>query len=416
MCFVRQLFPDRQLNDIEGEVRRQLTDARLAGRLKPGGRIAIGVGSRGISNLATIVRAAVDYWKAAGAQPFVFPAMGSHGAATAEGQAEVLAHYGIDEGAMGCPIVSSLEVVPTGVTPEGIETCADRNALESDGVMLVARVKWHTDFIGTIESGLLKMLAIGMGKLAGAQRYHTHGQVMGLETVIRSSARQVLKTGKIVGGLAILEDAYQQTAKIAAVPADEMEQREEELLALVKSWMARIPVNEVDVLIVDNLGKDISGTGMDTKVVNRNTRGVYNPWPDTPRIRRIFVRDLSPHSYGNALGLGMADVVTDRLVAKVNWEPTMVNSLTAGSLGAIRTPIHFPTDRECLEKLAPTAGKVNPEQVTFGWIANTLRLDRIALSEHLLPEIKANPALELLGPAREMPFDDSGNLVSCLDD
>ncbi len=280
MLLVRQNFPDRRIADIPGTVRHELHQAPFAGRLKPGARVAIGVGSRGIANIATIVRTVVDYWKDAGMQPFLFPAMGSHGAATAEGQADVLAHYGIHEAGMGCPVISSIEVVPLGRTPEGIETFMDRNAFESDGVMLVGRVKWHTDFSGKIESGLYKMMAIGLGKFAGAQRYHTHAYRMGLEQVIRSVGRQVLTSGKILGGLAILEDANHNTAKLEAVPVENMERREEELQALAKSWMGRIPVRQLDILIVDEIGKNISGAGMDTKVINRSIQCHYNPWPE----------------------------------------------------------------------------------------------------------------------------------------
>jgi hypothetical protein len=195
LLVVRQNFPDRRIDDVPGEVKRQLAASPFASRLRPGARVAIGVGSRGIANLAPIVRAAVDYWKAQGMQPFIFPAMGSHGAATAAGQADVLAHYGITEAGIGCPVVSQLEVVPLGRTPEGIDTYMDREAYEADGVMLVGRVKWHTDFAGKIESGLFKMMAIGLGKFAGAQRYHTYAYRLGLEHVIRSIGRQVLKSG-----------------------------------------------------------------------------------------------------------------------------------------------------------------------------------------------------------------------------
>jgi len=301
---VRQNFPDRSIRDIPAAVRRELSAAPFASRLKPGARVAIGVGSRGITNIATIVRSAVDYWKSQGMRPFIFPAMGSHGAATAEGQADVLAHYGIIEETMGCPIVSSLEVVPVGKTPEGIATFMDRNAHDSDGVMLVGRVKWHTDFAGKIESGLFKMMAIGLGKFAGAQHYHTYAYKMGLERVIYSIGRQVLASGKILGGLAILEDAYHNTAQLTAVPVESMERREEELLSLAKSWMGKIPL-DLDILILDEIGKNISGAGMDTKVVNRGVQGLYNPWPEAPAIERIFIRDLSSLSYGNGVGLGM---------------------------------------------------------------------------------------------------------------
>jgi len=409
---VRQNFPDRKVRDIPAAIASELGRSPFTARLPAGARVAIGVGSRGISNIATIARSTVEFWKSRGMRPFIFPAMGSHGAATAEGQADVLAHYGIIEGTMGCPIISSLDVVPVGRTPEGIEAFMDRNAYESDGVMLVGRVKWHTDFAGEIESGLFKMMAIGLGKFAGAQRYHTYAYKLGLERVIRSIGRQVLASGKILGGLAILEDANHNTAQLTAVPVEQMEQREEELLRLVKSWMGRIPM-DLDVLVLDEIGKNISGAGMDTKVVNRGVHGQYNPWPDAPRIERIFVRGLSELSYGNGVGLGMADVVSDRLLEKIDWNPTRINSLTASTPAAIRTPVHFPTDRECLERIAPTVGKQDLGQVTYGWIRNSLELAVMALSENLRPQVTTNPMLDIIA-TRSVEFDRTGNLVDLL--
>ena len=410
LLLVRQSFPDRRIHDVAAEVHKQLSSSAFAGRLKPGARVAIGVGSRGIHNVATIVKNVVQYWKEQGMAPFIFPAMGSHGAASAQGQADVLAHYGITESSMGCPVVSQLDVVSLGKTADGIEAFMDRTAYNSDGVMLVGRVKWHTDFAGKIESGLFKMMAIGLGKFAGAQRYHTYAYRLGLEHVIRTVGRQVLKSGKILGGLAILEDAHHHTAKLEAVPVEVMETREEENLALVKSWMARIPM-DLDILILDEIGKNISGAGMDTKVVNRGVNGEYNLWPNTPRIERIFLRNLSELTYNSGVGLGMADVVTDRLVNRINWEPTWINSLTANTPASIRTPIHFPTDRECIERVAPTVGKVELDRVTFGWIRNTMELDRLALSENLRAQVESNPALEIESTI-DFEFDGTGNLIS----
>lgn len=410
---VRQHFPDHAVRDVAGEVQKQLSQSGFSSRLKPGARVAIGVGSRGIANIATIVRGVADYWKSQKCQPFIFPAMGSHGAATAEGQADVLAHYGIREETMGCPVISALDVVSLGKTADGIEAFMDRNAFSSDGVMLVGRIKWHTDFAGKIESGLFKMMAIGLGKFAGAQRYHTYAYKLGLEHVIRSVGRQVLKSGKILGGLAILEDANHHTGQLTAVPVEEMERTEEELLALVKSWMGRIPM-PLDILILDEIGKTISGAGMDTKVVNRSVFGDSNPWPSEPRIERIFVRDLSSASYGNGVGLGMADVIHDRLLEKIDWNPTRINSLTASTPAAIRTPIHFSTDRECLERIAPTVGKVELAEVTYGWFRNSMELGFLRLSENLHDQIDTNPMLEVVGPAEEMGFDEEGNLAGLL--
>jgi hypothetical protein len=410
LLVVRQKFTDHRIADVGSEVRKQLAASPFAGRLKPGSRVAIGVGSRGIHNIATIVRSAVDYWKQAGMQPFLFPAMGSHGAASAAGQADVLAHYGITESAMGCPLVSQLEVVSLGKTADGIEAFMDKIAYESDGVMLVGRVKWHTDFAGKIESGLFKMMAIGLGKFAGAQRYHAYAYRLGLEHVIRSVGRQVLQSGKILGGLAILEDASHNTGKIDAVPVEVMEQREEENLALVKSWMAKIPM-DLDILVLDEIGKNISGAGMDTKVVNRGVNGEYNPWPNTPRFERIFLRDLSALTYNSAVGLGMADVVTDRLVNRTDWTPTIINSLTANTPAAIRTPVHFATDRECIERMIPTVGKIDLATVTIGWIRNTMELGRLGLTENVRAQVEANPNLEIEA-VTDFEFDGAGNLIS----
>jgi hypothetical protein len=410
---VRQNLPDRRIADIPSTVQREMSQSGFGANLRPGASIAIGVGSRGIANIATIARSVAQYWIGRGMKPFIFPAMGSHGAATAEGQADVLAHYGIIAETVGCPIVSSLDVVPLTKTPEGIQTYMDRAAFESDGVMFLPRVKWHTDFEGTIESGLFKMMAIGLGKFAGAGHYHTYAYRLGLAHVVRSIGREVLKSGKILGGLAILEDAHHNTAQLTPVPVDRMEGREEELLALAKSWMARIPM-DLDVLIVNEMGKDVSGAGMDTKVINRGSQGQYNPWTCAPRIERIFVRDLSANTYGNAVGVGLADIVTDRLVNSIDPSPTYINAITSSTLQPARIPIHFPTDRECLERLMPTVGKFDMQAVRMGWIHNTLELTPIALSENLRAEIEANPLLEILDGPLALDFDASGNLQSSL--
>jgi hypothetical protein len=412
LLVVRQNFPDLRLADVGAETRHQLERSGFATRLRPGARVAVGVGSRGIANLATIVHGTVEYWRAHGMAPFVLPAMGSHGAATAEGQAEVLAHFGITESSMGCPVVSRAEVVSLGTTGDGIEVFMDAAAHAADAVMIVARVKWHTTFDGRLESGLMKMMAIGLGKFAGAQKYHTHAQRLGLEHVIRTVGRRVLESGKMIGGLAILEDAHHNTARLEAVPAESMEQRDEEHLALAKSWMPRLPC-DLDVLVVDEIGKNISGTGMDAKVVNRGPGGEYNPWPGLPEVRRIFVRSLAPETYGNAMGIGMADVTTERLIGQIDWQPTLVNALSSGNPSRVRTPAHFATDRECLQWVAATAGKLNPADVTYGWIRNTLELDRLAISHCLREQIERQPQIEVEGEI-EVRWDRSANLVSPL--
>jgi hypothetical protein len=411
---VRQHFPSYQIQDIPAEVRRQLQESGFAARLRPGSRVAIGCGSRGIANIDTIVHTLVSWWKELGMQPFLFPAMGTHGAASAKGQAEVLAKYGITEANMGCPIKSSLAVVDSGRTPEGIQTFMDRNAYNADGIMLCGRVKWHTDFAGKIESGLYKMMAIGIGKLAGAQRYHAWAYKMGLENMIRSVGRQVLASGKIIGGLAILEDGNHNTAKLQAVRVEEMEQKEEELQALVKTWMPRIPLQALDFLIVNQIGKLFSGAGMDPKVVNRSVNGEYNPWPNAPKVERVFIRDLHPKSYGNAVGIGMADVIHARILKKMKRRPTYVNSITACTPAAIRIPVTFKQDRQCLDEMWRTVGKEDPSLLTLGWIRNSQDLTLMAFTENLRAEIESLPNLEILGPAKPLEFDASGNLIDWL--
>jgi hypothetical protein len=412
---VRQHFPHKKIDDIPAAVQRELASGNFVSRLSPSARIAIGVGSRGISNLAVIVRAVVDFFSHAGFRPFLFPAMGSHGAANAAGQARVLAHYGIDEPSMDCPVVSSFDVISLGTTPDGIETFAGKDAWESDGIFVINRVKWHTSFEGEIESGVSKMLALGLGKIEGARCCHGHARRLGMPVVIRSVARHLLSSGKILGGLAILEDAYHDTAQVAALPADGLVDREVELLRLVKSWMGKLPVPALDVLIVDEIGKNISGTGMDLKVVNRGVHGQYNPWPDTPRVERIFIRSLSDLSYGNAVGVGLADVIHDRVLEKIDFNAGRINATTSGSLAAVRTPLHFPSDRECLELLSATVGKFDSAEVTIGWIRNTLDLGMVALSQNLIGEIQKNPLLEIVGPAFELKYDQAGNLPAVVE-
>jgi hypothetical protein len=411
MVRIRQNFPERKLPDVAAAVRAEMEAAEWANAVPPGSRIAVGVGSRGISNIDVIAKSVVDFWKSRGAHPFLIPVMGSHGAASAEGQADVLAHYGITEQTIGAPVVSSLEVVKIGTTPEGIDVSMDRAGLESDGVILLSRVKWHTSFEGKLESGVHKMMAIGLGKWEGAKRYHAWGLRIGMEQVIRSVGKVVLDTGKMLGGLAILEDAYHNTAEVYALGAAGMVEREEELLHRTKAWKANIPVDDVDLLIIDEMGKNISGAGMDTKIINRSVDGP-NLWPDVPLIRRIFVRDLSDMSYGNAVGMGFADIISDRLYEKIDFNPTWINGLTASTTQPAFTPMHFPNDRICVEKVIATCGKLDVSECSIVWIRNTLELGELMVSENLLEELSRNPAIEVTGQPQELPFDSDGNLVS----
>lgn len=405
-----QYFPNRAITHIPDHVRKELSEAGFT--FRPGARIAVGVGSRGIANLKVIVKSVVDFLKEHGAEPFIFPAMGSHGAATAEGQTDVLDHYGINEANMGVGVLSSLDVAPLGKTPEGMETFMDKNAYDSDGVFLIGRIKWHTDYSGEIESGLFKMMAIGLGKFAGAQQYHTFAYRLGLEQVIRSVGTRVFASGKILGGLAVQEGAHHETAGLVAVSAAHgvhaMMEREEELLREVKSWRAKLPAPEIDILIVDEIGKNISGAGMDTKVINRAIQGNYNPFPDTPIVHRVYARSLSELSYHSAIGLGLADVIHDKLLKDVDWNPTYINSLTASTPSAIRIPIHFPSDLEALTKIAPTVGKLDLSTVTYCRIRNTMELVHVAVSEKLVPTLYPN--VKAVSEPFDAPFDAAGDL------
>jgi hypothetical protein len=408
MVPVVQRFPGRALPDVARAVREELSRARVGSHLKPGARVAIGVGSRGVANLSTIVSATIRHFQEAGFAPFIVPAMGSHGGGTGPGQIDVLAHYGVTEAAMGCPVLSSIETVGMGNTPEGIETYLDRNAFESDGAFLINRIKWHTSFEAPIESGLMKMAAIGLGKVQGATNYHLHGIRLGLGNVVASVGRHILSSGRILGGLALVEDAHHRTGKVSALHAPELERAEEKLLTLSRSWMARILFDEVDVLIVDEVGKHISGTGMDSKVINRHPYGQVNPWPWAPKIIRIHARDISPLSYGNAVGMGMADTISEAFYQKIDWHSTKVNALAASNLAVIRTPLRMANDREAIQTLSNAVGRSDQSAVTFVRIKNTLELSNITISENLLG---AHDAMETSGPPEPIEFDTEGNLV-----
>ncbi len=413
MVEIRQDFPDRSLPDVYRAVREEMASADWVARVPAGSRVAVGVGSRGIANIGRIVRGVVDAWRERGVEPFIIPVMGSHGGGTAQGQREVLAHYGITEALMGAPVVSSLEAARIGETPQGIAVSMDRAAWEADGVMLCSRVKWHTGFEGRLESGVHKMMAIGLGKWEGARRYHMWAVRLGLERVIREVGRVMLDSGRMLGGLAILEDANHRTAEVHAIGAAGMAGREEALLERVKGWKANLPVAAFDLLVVDEIGKNISGSGMDTKVINRSWMG-RSCWPGLPRIERIYARSLTPHGGGNAVGIGLCDVIHDRLYDAVDFDKTWINSFTASSTIGCMCPPHFPTDRECLERILATCGRASLAECTVVWIRNTMELGRMRVSESLLDEAVSDPRVAAVGPAARVEFDSRGQIASPL--
>jgi hypothetical protein len=407
MVRVRQAFARPRLGDIPGGVRRTLLSARLP--IKRGDTVAVGAGSRGIANIDVIVRATVETLRELGARPFIFPAMGSHGGATAEGQRDVLAHYGITEATMDCEIRAAMDVVQVGEAL-GLPVWLDRTAAAADWIGVVNRVKPHTDFKGSIESGLFKMMTIGLGKYTGATQYHRANVTHGYETVITAVGREVLARARIGFGLGIVENGYDETAQVEAFNAADLEAGERRLLKDARAWMARLPFSPIDVLVVEEVGKNISGSGMDTNVIGRPSNP-HEPFPADPRILWIVALDLTDESYGNAMGIGNADFATRRLVDKIDMKPTLINAITACAPNGAKIPATYDTDREAIETALGCIGVKAAEDARVIRITNTLLLGEIECSEAFVPEIAKRPELEMVGSARPLPFDAAGQIL-----
>jgi len=410
MIRLRQVFDRTVVADVPGAVRAELKKLSLEQRIKPGQRIALTGGSRGIANIALILKTVADYIKSLGARPFIFPAMGSHGGATAEGQTALLAHYDITETVTGAPILASMDAVEIARTQDGVPVFIDKNACEADGIIVINRIKPHTKFKAPIESGLMKMMAIGMGKQKGADYYHKAAIQYTFEKIIVDAGREVLKKAPVLGGLGIVENGYDQTALIAALLPDELEEREKELLILAKKMMPRLPFNEIDLLIIDEMGKEISGTGIDPNVTGRN-RDILGVFPHPVNVKRLFVRDLTPFSDGNANGIGFADLTTKRLVDKIDRAATYMNCITAISIEKAAIPMHFESDRECIEVALGSVGLIPPGRSRIVRIKNTLQIDEVEVSEVYGDEIPDRRDLEILGPPHALCFDTTGNLI-----
>ncbi len=410
MIRLRQAFDRTMVTDIPGAVLAELKKLSLEKRVGPGQRIALTGGSRGVANIALILKTVVGYLKSIGARPFIFPAMGSHGGATAEGQTAMLAHYDITETRTGAPVLSSMDAVEISRTRDGVPVFIDRNALEADGIIVINRIKPHTKFKAPIESGLMKMMAIGMGKQKGADYYHKAAIQYTFPRIIVDAGREVLKKAPILCGLGLVENGYDQTAVVAALLPDELEEREKELLVAAKKMMPRLPFNEIDLLIIDEMGKDISGTGIDPNVTGRN-RDILGVFPHPVNVKRLFVMDLTPASDGNANGIGFADVTTKRLVDKIDRVSTYMNCITAISIEKAAIPMHFETDRECIGVALGSVGLIPPKRSRIVRIKNTLQLDEVEVSEIYKDEISDRRDLEILEGPRCLPFDARGNLV-----
>jgi hypothetical protein len=404
---IRQRFEAQELDDPRAALREQLT--RLNALIRPGTRVAIAVGSRGISNLALIVKEVSDFVKGRGARPSIVPAMGSHGGATAEGQREVLRLYGVSEETIGAPVHATMSVVelPQGSLPH--RSFMDRHAYESDGVILINRIKPHSDFHGRYESGLMKMALIGLGKLEGALAIHQFG-VDGLREMIGPGASQVLASGKILAGIGLVENAVHKTMIVNVLRADEIAEEEPKLLEAATRSMPSLPVDAIDVLVIDRMGKDISGVGMDPNIIGRiGVRGQNDP--GSPRIKAIVVSDLTEQSHGNAIGVGLADVITRRLYDKIDPGDTYRNVITSGFLERGKIPIVADSDREAFEIALASCGHMPDRQERVIRVLDTLHLEEMYVSQAIAEELRNSPRIEIAGAGADL-FDDSGTLAT----
>ena len=403
---VRQHFPRPLLADVDTVLRVALRQSPALATVRNGHRIAITAGSRGISNIDKITRTIAAVVRECGAEPFVIPAMGSHGGASAAGQLAVLASLGITEASVGAPLRATMDAVTLGKTADGITVKMDRFAYEADAVIVVNRVKAHTSFRGHYESGLAKMIAIGLGKQQGAEA--CHGAGLGcMAKNIEQIARVALAAGKIFLGVALVENAYDETCHVEVLPAEKIMSREPELLAMANANMPRLMLPPFDVLIVDEIGKNISGTGMDANIIGRFTsEGIA----DRHYMQRIAVLDLTAESHGNGHGMGLADVCTRRLFDKLDLEQTYPNPLTARVPLSAKIPMIMNNDLLAIQAAIKTCWGVSEPSVRLVRIKNTLQIETIEVSESLLAEVDRQPGLELIEQARSLAFNSGGNL------
>jgi hypothetical protein len=406
VCKVRQQFDSFQISDIEAEMRKELRRPGTLERIRPGESIAITAGSRGVANIAIIIKTIADEVKRVGGKPFIIPAMGSHGGATADGQREVLASFGITEAAMECPVRATMETTQIGVSETGLPVNIDRYAYEADGIIVVGRIKPHTAFRGPYESGLLKMVVIGLGKQKGAEICHSQGfQAMARNIV--AIGEVALRNSKILFGVATIENAYDQTRRITAIPAAHIMTEEPELLDEARGHMASILIEEIDVLIVDEIGKNISGDGMDP-----NITGDFSTPYATGGIKkqRTVVLDLTEATHGNFNGLGMADFSVQRAFDKCDFEKTYPNTLTAGVTAPPKIPLILANDKLAIQAAIQTCYGIDRQDARIVRIKNTLELGEIYISENLLVEVRTNQRIKILGKLGKMGFDSNGNL------
>jgi hypothetical protein len=399
---VRQIVASETIQDVAATVAAGLDALPLAQRVQPGMRVAVGVGSRGISSIREVVKTTVDALLALGAKPFLVPAMGSHGGGTAEGQRSVLEDYGMGEAALGAPIHSSLETIQLGETSAGMPVYFDAHAAQADAIIVINRIKPHTSFRSKWESGLFKILAVGLGKQRGAETIHAWG----IEEAMPAAARLILKEMPIMAGIGIVENGHHQAAHIQVIPAGRIEEEEPPLLEIAKHYLPRIPLEPIDLLIVQEMGKNISGTGMDLNIIGMWRR---NGGPIEPLIRCLAVLELTEASHGNATGVGYADLIPERLRSRVDWPATYTNCLTSVNYAGARQPITLPTDQDAINA---GLASFDPATARVVYIQNTLELETFWVSPALLAEVHEHPLLTQIDEAQPLAFSAEGTLIT----
>lgn len=407
MVKIKQTFPNSVITDIAGVIKQQLAKPEIAGQVRPGMKIAVAVGSRGVAEIPTIARNVVSELKAKGAEPFIVPAMGSHGGATAEGQKGVLADLGVTEESVGCPILSSMEVVEVGHLDNGLPVYIDKNAYGADGIVVICRVKPHTAFRGANESGLVKMITIGLGKQKGAESCHAYSFKHMAHHIV-AMARISLAKLPILFGVASVENAYDQPAKIVAVPAAQLIETDRELLKEAKVNMPSLPVSQIDLLIIDEIGKDISGDGMDPNITGRYPTPYASGGPE---IAKIVVLDLTERTHGNANGMGHADFSTRKLADKIDFTKTYANGLTSGEMGVTKLPAILADDCDAIKAGIKTCFARDQRMARVIRVKNTLHIGELWVSEALADEVAKLPNVTIIGAPEEMRFDAEGNLL-----
>ena len=406
---IKQELDNLQIGNIRQHIQDEFEKQNLCATIKRGEHVAIAVGSRGISQIDEIVKSVVGQVQKTGAEPFVVPSMGSHGGATAQGQKEILENYGISEEKINVPVVSSMETVHLGKTKSGISVCIDKNANEADHIIVINRIKPHTEFEGSIESGLVKMMVIGLGKHKGALNAHNYAVKYGYEKTLAEIGTYIIDNAKITYGVAIVENGYSGTHTLRVINGSDIYEKEKQILDIARKTCPQLPFKAFDILIVDECGKEISGTGMDTKVIGR-IMNIYEDELQEPKITRIILRGLTKNTHGNAVGIGLADFVTRNVYDNINFEMTYINCLTAVAPEKARLPIVCQNDYEALKAAIATCGPVNEENIKIVWIKYTSQLGEMYISDGLVNTTKENTSIQFVGKPETISFDSDGNL------